>query len=273
MPELKREIYIGKSTSSMPDDMPLHAHQRHELYFLISGQRRYFIGHTIYDVFPGNLVIIPKTELHRTTSPGRIGYERYVVYFTNKDVQPLIDSVGRDTFDALMQGCCLQLPADIARQIQTDLERMKVERTAQVPYAAAFITHLLQDILLAALRYGKRRNPCTGESADKIQEVARYISENYHLPLTLHEAAQMAYMEDTYFSKRFKMLTGFGFQEYLTQTRIRAAQQLLSDTQLSVGEISERCGFSSSNYFGDAFRRWTGTSPSAYRQKTQPLSP
>ena len=98
-------------------------------------------------------------------------------------------------------------------------------------------------------------------------DIAQYISENYHLQLTLDDAAKIAYMERTHFSKRFKQLTGFGFQDYLTQTRIRAAENLLQTTDLSISEIAEHCGFSSSNYFGDAFRRWKGISPSTYRKK------
>ena len=72
-------------------------------------------------------------------------------------------------------------------------------------------------------------------------------------------------MEKTYFSRRFKALTGFGFLEYLTQTRIRAAEQLLIETELSIENIAELTGFSCSNYFGDVFRHYKGVSPTAYR--------
>ena len=93
------------------------------------------------------------------------------------------------------------------------------------------------------------------------------MNQNFHLPITLHEAAQMACLEDTYFSKQFKALTGFGFLDYLTQLRLQEAQRLLRTTALSLADISELCGFSGSNYFGDVFRRYTGMSPSAYRKQ------
>ena len=83
--------------------------------------------------------------------------------------------------------------------------------------------------------------------------------------LTLEDAAGLVHMEKTYFSKRFKALTGFGFLDYLTQTRLRAAEDLLTRTSLSIGDISDACGFSGSNYFGDVFRRYHGISPSEYR--------
>lgn len=72
-------IWIEKSYKIAATDMPWsHAHPNYELYFLLSGERRYFVGHRIYDVAPGELVVIPKNELHRTTAPGGVGYERYV---------------------------------------------------------------------------------------------------------------------------------------------------------------------------------------------------
>ena len=266
----KKIIRIEKSAEVRPlYGTEMHTHPMHELYFLVSGQRRYFLGHTIYDVYPGNLVIIPGTHLHKTTSPTGMGYDRYVVYFTDEDVQDLITLLGRNTYESLMQDCCLQFSSDTCRQLQQLLELMYAERKQQAQYADAFSATHLRSVLLMALRHGKRRSPCAGETADKIQEVARYISENYHQPLTLHDCAQLAYLEDTYFSKQFKRLTGFGFQEYLTQLRIREAEQLLRHSELSVSQIAEACGFSSSNYFGDAFRRSTGLSPSAYRNEVQ----
>lgn len=261
-------IYIERSAQPSASDMPaMHAHKSHEIYYLISGQRRYLIGHTIYDVTPGDLVLIPRSRLHRTVSPRPTGYDRYVCNFLEDRIQSFIRSMGRDVFDRLIEGGCLRLPNHISQQIYRDLEQLEQELSERREGCEAVALHLLEDILIRALRHGRPKEPLHGEGADKIQALARYIALNYAQPITLHDAAAMAHMEDTYFSKRFKALTGFGFQEYLTQTRLQEAQRLLQDTDLSVGEIAERCGFSGANYFGDVFRRWKGLSPSQYRQK------
>lgn len=274
MLEKRLGIYIDKSSSRSPWSMAtVHSHKSHELYFLISGQRRYFVGHSVYEIAPGNLVFIPRDMLHRTTAPGRRGYERYVVNFFENQLHSFIELVGRPAFEQLLQSGCVQLPGNISRQVQRDLNQIEQALTRSDPLCAATAVHLLQDVLLCALLHGKPVLPCTGESADKIQYVARYISENYTDALSLHDAAQMAHMEDTYFSRRFKNLTGFGFHEYLTQTRLLAARQMLDEDILSVGEIAEHCGFSSSNYFGDVFRRWQGASPSQYRKAQRQQNP
>lgn len=274
MSVLKNGLHVYKWASEKPivgSPDSQHAHPYHEIYFLVGGQRRYFVGHTIYDVFPGDLVMIPQAELHGSTSPGGKGFERYLIWVTEAYLQPFIDAVGRTAFDELMHSGCLQLPQSEAAQIEKAFVQLEREHMGQQRYCEAFASLLVQKILLTALRSGKKKAPYTGESADRIQEVARYISQNYAAELTLHDAAQMACMEDTYFSKSFKRLTGFGFHEYLTQTRLRAAAKLLCDTHLSIGEIAERCGFSGGNYFRDVFYRWNGLSPSAYRRQQRSI--
>ena len=125
---------------------------------------------------------------------------------------------------------------------------------------------LLQQILVLLLRYGQRKNIAYGGVEKKIQEIVRYISDHYAGEITLQSAASLAYMEPTYFSKQFKRIVGFGFNQYLIQVRMKEAKRLLLTTDLSVNEISEKCGYSAGNYFGDAFKSLTGVSPSVYRK-------
>ena len=57
----------GKAYSEMKD---AHYHPYYEFYYLLSGTRRIFINDTIYYVKKGDLIVIPKGELHRTTYIG-----------------------------------------------------------------------------------------------------------------------------------------------------------------------------------------------------------
>ena len=247
----------------------MHTHEEHELYFLLSGQRRYFIQHSIYDLSPGSLVIIPKGVLHKTVSYNQQGFDRFVLFFSDEDLSSLQDSLGHHAYRQLIECGCLQLPAEILRTVSTQLEQMLQEFHTQPPQHQLYLRTQLTLLLLTALRSGISQPMCSESTAEKIQAVARYINIHFSSPITLHDGAQMACLEDTYFSKQFKHFTGFCFSEYLTSVRLREAQRLLQTTKLSVGEISDLCGFSGSNYFGDIFKRYTGSSPSAYRKESQ----
>ena len=245
----------------------LHTHQEHELYFLLSGQRRYFIRHSIYDLTSGNLILIPKGALHKTISKNRQGYDRFVLFFSDSDVRTLRESLGKTAYEQLLEMGCIRLPADAVQKITQQLKQMQQEFSTQSNLYPVYMEMQLQLILLTVLRCGTQQPKCAENTAEKIQNVAQYINQNFHLPISLHDAAQMACLEDTYFSKQFKAFTGFGFLDYLTQIRLQEAQRLLRTTSLSLSDISDMCGFSGSNYFGDVFRRYVGCSPSVYRKQ------
>ena len=252
---------IGKGTVCM------HEHNVYELYYLVSGKRRYLMQHTVYDVEPGNLILIPPGQLHRVTSATQTGYHRYVLYFNAEHAELLSRIMGSDTLRDLFQKGCIQLPSQISKQIESNMNEIDMQLRDPSPVTYAVITHLLHGILLNVLRFGKQKRQIDGGTADKVQQIAKFISENYTEDINLAMVADIANMERTYFCKRFKAITGIGFQDYLLQIRLQAAMHMLAETQKPVSEISSCCGFSTSNYFGDAFRRYYGTSPTEYRKK------
>lgn len=268
--EQTEKISIEHGAKMRSFEMPLmHTHACHELYFLISGERRYLIGSDLFDVSPGNVIIVPSGQLHRTTAIDGKGHSRYVIYFSEKYMTDFLSVVGRDTFSHLMQGCCLQLPEHSVSAIRDILQNMDQTQKQNLPLAEAALKTDLQQILLHLLRYGENKAHHAGQSADKIRDTTQYIAEHYTSELTLGQAAAVACMEKTYFCRCFKAITGFGFSEYLTRVRIQAAERLLLKTDLSISEIASRCGFTGSNYFGDVFRRCCGVSPSTFRKQNR----
>ena len=247
----------------------MHAHGFHELYFLLSGTRRYFVEDTLYDLEQGDLILIPKNVLHRSVFSSPLAHERYCVYFSDERVRSFAERAGAEKYDRLIGSRCIKLPAEVSRQVQQELDRMYLEQNSPNENSHIVMAYCLENVLLQALCFGEKKEPVTGKSLDRMQEVAHYISEHYASNLTLQDAANIAHMEATYFSKCFKAATGEGFQEYLTKIRLRKAEQLLEHSSLSVYKIAEACGFSNSNYFGDVFRRRKNCSPLQYRKQSR----
>ena len=104
-----------------------------------------------------------------------------------------------------------------------------------------------------------------------IQKAANYIFNHYDKPISLSGISDMLHLNRSYFSKKFKQTTGIGFKEYLTSIRIKHAEMLLLESDMSVTEIALSCGFTDSNYFGDVFRHVNGVSPLAYRKNKKYL--
>ena len=67
-------------------------------------------------------------------------------------------------------------------------------------------------------------------------------------------------------NRKLKAITGFKTTEYILNVRIAKAKQLLSTTDLSIGEIALKCGIEDVGYFSTIFRKNVGVSPTAYRK-------
>ncbi|MDQ6422909.1 response regulator [Paenibacillus sp. LHD-117] len=102
---------------------------------------------------------------------------------------------------------------------------------------------------------------------EKAVEVAmQYIHSHFASELTLEKVASVVYLNTVYFSQLFKQKTGGGFKEYVTQLRLDRAMELLSQSELKIGEIADRVGYSDVRHFSQIFRKKTGCTPSEYRQ-------
>ena len=107
---------------------------------------------------------------------------------------------------------------------------------------------------------------------DLMDEIKLYIDANLHEPISLQTIADRFYIHPNYFSRRFKERFSSSFVSYMTEERIRKAEQLLRKTELQIQEIAVLVGFPDAAYFSSVFRKSTGTTPIQYRLKA-PVPP
>lgn len=98
------------------------------------------------------------------------------------------------------------------------------------------------------------------------QRAKAYIEEHFREPITLERIAAIVHWDKFYFSHQFSDAFGIAPINYLLQLRIAHSKQLLCDTDYSVTQVAESSGFSSQNYFTQAFKKLVGVSPRKYRQ-------
>ena len=73
-------------------------------------------------------------------------------------------------------------------------------------------------------------------------------------------------MSRTTFAERFRTVAGVAPLAYLTQWRMRLAEQALrDDARTPVASIAGSVGYTSESAFSNAFKRATGKSPRSYR--------
>jgi DNA-binding response OmpR family regulator/nitrogen-specific signal transduction histidine kinase len=66
---------------------------------------------------------------------------------------------------------------------------------------------------------------------------------------------------------KLKALTGMGANDYITKIRMEKAVWLLTHSSLSINEIADQTGFSTSRYFSTVFKQYMGCSPTQYKEE------
>ena len=138
-----------------------------------------------------------------------------------------------------------------------------------------FETQALQLPLVAPDRAGLRlaREQCERALRDQgldggIIERVRSLIATPQGMLSLEQVAARLHMSARTLKRRLAA-QGSSFSELLEQERCQRARLLLSASQLTLLEITERLGYSTVPNFARAFRRWTGETPASYRRAAQ----
>ena len=98
-----------------------------------------------------------------------------------------------------------------------------------------------------------------------IWKARKFIEEHSNEHLSLGKVADVAGINPTHLSEKFKQVTGVKFVDYIARTRFESARKLLEDVDLRVSEIAFAVGFQSLSQVNRVFRELAGKSPTAYR--------
>jgi two-component system response regulator YesN len=113
------------------------------------------------------------------------------------------------------------------------------------------------------------RHKRTSFNEKLIREIRVLLDRNFQDDLSLSGIAGQYQISPGYLSVLFTEFTGKNFIDYLTERRIGKARELLKHTDLKIYEIAGQVGYNDSFYFSNCFKKFSGLSPSEYREKVR----
>lgn len=102
---------------------------------------------------------------------------------------------------------------------------------------------------------------------ERIKNMMRFIQAHYTQELTIAHIAASISVSESECLRCFHATIGTTPIQYLRQLRVQKAAELLTESDLKIGDIGERCGFREMSYFTKTFRELKGCTPSAYRER------
>ena len=111
------------------------------------------------------------------------------------------------------------------------------------------------------------KNPENSSDSELYNHILSIIHGNAFEPkLTINTIAKMCFCSSSMVSHLFKRKSGITVNRYITNLRMKKAEELLKTTNLSVTEVAYSCGYTDSNYFVYAFGKAHGAPPLKYKK-------
>ncbi len=249
-----------------------HFHEEYEIYYLIQGERYYFIKDKTYHIKKGYLIFIDQNILHKTADVEEPGHERVLINLRKDFLNSFPYYISEKLFQFFsMEKCIITPDSDEQRKIEGILEEMYKEYLSERDEPPIYLQTLVIQLLYFMnkmveknLNYPRDYYNITYQ---RVSEVVEYININYKEQLSLTELSKQFYFSPFYLSRLFKKVTGFSLVEYINSIRVKEAQELLKRSNKKISEIAFEVGYDNITHFERVFKQITNLSPRAYRNK------
>lgn len=227
----------------------------------------------LFHLMPGDILVIPPGELHSLKAPETGSRFIYII-----DISSISKLHGFAGVQAILtaplhitKASSPHLYDDVSRTLlQMRKEYFELNEFAELTIFSLLLNFFVtlgvnrfnNTVLFPNTRLYKQK-----EYISKFSDVLDYIDTHYMDSFTLDDVASTAGFSKYHFSRLFKQYTGFSFCAYICQRRIKIAEELLAQPNLSITEIAMQSGFPSISTFNRVFRQQKNCSPTEYREK------
>ena len=105
-----------------------------------------------------------------------------------------------------------------------------------------------------------------GDEESYISKIVSLIKDNYENPVfTVNTISEKMHLSHSWLCALFKKKMGVTMQQYLIDTRLTKAKELVLNSEVNISTIAFLCGFNDTLYFSTVFKKTYGSSPINYR--------
>lgn len=250
-----------------------HWHAAFEMIVPVEGNYLVTIGQHAYELSPGDIFLIPSGELHSLRAPSRGGRFIFLFdmellwqikgssYLASCLAQPLL--INRSTCPSIYDEEAVLLDQLCRDYLRNDSLR---DITIHARLLNFFLVYARYRLSLEGNYAMTQLSPTSQKNyAEKFNAVFSYLDRHFAEDLTLETVAAVAGFSKFHFSRTFKQLSGSNFYDYLSHRRIKSAEMLLMNPDLSISQIALQSGFSSISTFNRVFKTQKGCTPTQYR--------
>ena len=270
----KNDLFIANYWPDNQMDFPLHFHEDYELCLTLNVRGKRILGNLVEDFTEKDLVITTPNVLHcykRDDAFLNVRCEVVVIQFPKE--LPSWGIFDTDQLRNIRNLLCQ--PAPGLKFSEETAEAVR-ERLLRLPRTEGFeavqlFFGILHELACADRTQveliGVQSSDSTLPHSRRINKIVQFVEKNYHHKISLEDVGELVGMSASSVSRFFKQRTRHNFWDYLNGFRIDRAAQMMIETEHTISEICDACGFNNISNFNRVFRERIGTTPSDYRNK------
>ena len=266
--ENKRSVMLYDNDQT--ESYPIHWHNAVEIIIPLSNDFCVISGGVEYHLKEKEILIIPPGELH--SMPAKEG--RRIIFQCDNT---LLSDVA--VLDSLMPvfNSSLHITPDIDKQLYLIARKgildIYNDYFSRTPISDTRIYLNLLIMLTAIKKFQIKRISneadefvINSDDRVKLSRVMKYIDQNFTEEISLDKLAAVAGYSKYHFSRIFKKYHNMSTVQYISRKRIKLAERLLVDPELSITEVAMRSGFSSLTTFNRIFKMEKQCTPTEFKK-------
>lgn len=259
----------------------LHWHVHLELIIVRKGWAVFHIDSRPIEAKAGDVLLVPGGSLHVGYAQSDEDVEMDCIVFNPSLFNEWVnDPVHIQLLSMYLEGKVhfplLLSRSDVwASQYKAELNELTTELHHKEAGYQLIVKAKLYAWLVKLARYYSKLQPVVIErepyfaNRDHFKQLIDWVKEHYAEKLSVKQAAKIVGLDQYYFCKQFKKLTGRTFIEYVNVCRVSEAERLLLSSQATIAEIAVQVGCENANYFTKLYKQYKGITPSDVRRRNE----
>jgi len=251
-----------------------HAHEEYELHLVVKTSGKVFVGDYVGQFSPGSLFLtgpnLPHNWVTEESSSNLVPLRDMLIQFNHETLKKAITVFPELVeLDHLLESSRSGIEfknydPELAKkhlELIRDSQGMK-----RLLYFLNFLHELNEWSEKVTLSLTKLNPSLSSSSQHRINEVVNYVIDNYKNNISLVEAAKIANMSESAFSRYFMKTTGNRFSEFVSRIRLGRACVMLYETDKNISTIAFASGYNNLANFNRQFVKLKGMTPREYRK-------
>lgn len=231
-------------------------------HYIVSGAGVFYADGCAHALHAGQLFMICPGQVTTYMADAQQPWHYIWLGFSGVDAEALIASAGLTRAAPILTATDGAAIAACMRQTYQDISQLP----AGAPAAYAAAGGVLRFMALICAPDAQLTDAAMGY----YEKAMWYIRAQLQGGVTVEQVAAFVGLSRSQLFRAFKTASGVSPSAAIAHARAAMAKGMLKQSDLSVTQIAQSCGYASAAHFCTAFRRDSGLSPSAYRRKKQP---